>query len=128
MSEEWYSRKPQNLFSLEHRTQLPAGARMIDIDGLIYAPYIKGSTGGPVMLIEQKPEHAKEDFWLVTRQLARMANIPAAKVVTKANGRYHIEVTNGTITRLIGEDLTIVDWFQRVELPLRQRLGHKEAA
>lgn len=128
MSEEWYSRKPQNLFSREHRRQLPAGARMIDIDGLIYAPYIKGSLGGPVMLIEQKPEHAREDFWLVTRQLARMANIPAARIVTKANGHYRVEVSNGTVTRLIGDDLTIVDWYERVERPLRQRLGHRQAA
>lgn len=127
MSEEWYSRKPQNRFSREHRSQLPAGARMVDIDGLVWAPYIKGQYGGPLMLVEFKPDNAKEDFWLVTRQLARMAGLPAARVIEQRDHRYtvHVAADDGYAVHEVGRDMTVMEWYEQVERPLRERAGHR---
>ncbi len=101
----WYSAMPQNRFSLEHRKLLPAGAHMIDLDGLVYAPYVKGTYGGPLILVEFKPENAREDY---------------------ADDRTH-QIT-GYEVRQVGSDLTVLDWYRLVEQPLREKAGHRRAA
>ncbi len=119
MADKWYSTKQRTRFSREHRELLPTQARMVDVDQVLWVPY--EPYGHPVMLAEVKPEDAREDFWVVTCSLARMAGLAAAKIVELRNGAYRVSVANadnGWVPGLVG-DLTMTEWYERVEVPLR---------
>jgi hypothetical protein len=119
MSDEWYSLKPRTRFSREHRDCLPGHERMVDVDQVLWVPYV--GFGTAALLAEVKPEAAREDFWIVTRSLAQACGLPAAKIIEKTNGTYKIYVAsalNGYEPHCVGDDLSIQDWYERVEQPL----------
>lgn len=123
MADEWYSQKPRTRFSKEHRNKLPSTAKMIDIDQVLWIPY--DPYGTPLLLVELKPEGAREDFWIVCQRLAEMAGLPAARVIELKNGLYRVSVatekTNWIPTA--AGDLTISEWYEQIEVPLRKRKG-----
>lgn len=124
MADDRYSSKPWTRFAREHKEILPGDAHMIDCDGVIWVIYTP-DVGRPLMVIEVKPENPREQGWNVTRSLAEMASIPAALVIELLNGRYRVYVaTEKTryLPVLIKGELTIEDWYDRVERPLRRRL------
>lgn len=128
--EAWYSSKPRSRFSREHRDMLPFDAKMIDTDQVLWVPY-EGIGGAPLLIAELKPEHAAEDFWIVTRALARLAGLPAAKIIERQDGRYNIYVASERTNwepHHVGDGLTIHDWYALVEEPLRQRRRNLAAA
>ena len=123
MAEHWYSHKPRTRFSKEHRENLPVDAKMIDVDQVLWVLYDPDNE--PLMLVEVKPPHAREDFWPITRRLAQMAGLPAAKVIEQRDGTYTVFVATDKTDwepHHVGDGLTIQDWYNRVEAPLRKRL------
>jgi hypothetical protein len=128
MSQDWYSGRSRSRFSREHREQLPTDAYMIDVDGLLWAPYTP-DTGEPIMIIERKPEQAYENGWFVTQALAAKAGLPAAQIVELLNGHYRVYIAsdrNGYQPVCVGTDLTIEEYYERIERPLRERRAVKK--
>lgn len=129
MSDEWYSSQPRSSFSKRHREELPQDARMIDLDQVLFALYVL--PGEPIALIERKPEQAKESFWHVTLRIAQKASLPAFKIVELNNGLYRVyyaSAKNGYEQELFGDNLTLQDWYEQIELPLRKRAELEVAA
>lgn len=95
---------------------------MIDVDQVLWAPY-EGILGRPIMLCEVKPESPREDFWGVTRSLAQLAAIPAAKIIERQDGTYDVflaQESNGYEPHLLGHGMTIHDWYDFVESRFRR--------
>lgn len=123
MADLWYSSQPQSRFSQEHRDQLPQDAKMLDLDSVLWVLYDPDNE--PLMILERKPEGAREDFWHVCRRLAELAGLPAAKVVECADGTYSVFVATPKTSyepHLVGVGMSILDWYEQVETPLRNRL------
>jgi hypothetical protein len=123
MADDRYSNAPWRRFAREHKQNLPTDAHMIDCDGVIWIPY-EPETGRPLMVVEVKPENPREQGWYVTRSLAELAELPAALVTELESGRYRVHVatkkTRYQPVRIRG-DLTIEEYYERVEKPLRDR-------
>lgn len=123
MAETRYSSQPWRRFAREHKEQLPGDAHMIDCDGVIWIVY-EPDTGRPLMVIEVKPENPRERGWFITRALAELAGLPTALVIELDNGSYRVYVATEKTRyqpHLIPGELTIEEWYERVERPLRER-------
>jgi hypothetical protein len=123
MADERYSSQPWRRFAREHKQNLPTDAHMIDCDGVIWVPY-EPETGLPLMVIEVKPENPRERGWNVTRALAELAGLPAVLVFELNNGLYRIYVATPKTRyqpHLLRGELTIEEFYERVEKPLRER-------
>lgn len=125
MADEWYSDRPRSRFSEEHR-RLPKAAHMVDCDGVLFVLYELDApnVAVPLMVVELKPENAREKGWYVAQALAARMRIAAALVIELSNGRYRVHVATevtGYQPRQLRGEFTIEDWFEKVERPLRER-------